>query len=85
MKLLLIGNDFVVDSWFVAFEEGWATKDKEVSKAGLAMVAELIWSCRNSIDVSDILSWTDINNCGQHRYVHDAIHFLMFGGSSFEV
>ncbi len=108
--MLLIGNDFVVEHRFVAFEEGWATKDTDIGKAGLVLVAELIWSCKDSIDISDILSWTYINsvdsigmcmieegaaksgivekNVGGDVYFApfgfaDAIHFLMFGGSSF--
>jgi hypothetical protein len=64
LKLLLIGNDFVAEHRFVAFEERWATKDTEVGKAGLALVAELIWSCWDSIYVSDILSWTDVASEG---------------------
>ncbi len=42
LKLLLKGNDCVAEHRFVAFEEGWTTKDTKASTGGLVLVAELI-------------------------------------------
>jgi hypothetical protein len=57
LKLLFVGNKFVVESWFIAFEERRAAGD-----AGLALEAVLIECCWIAILVNNILGRTDIND-----------------------
>ena len=65
LELLLVGDNLVVESWFVAFEECWTSKDMEAGNAGLALEAELIEGCWVSILVRSIFGRADIEdlNC----------------------
>ncbi len=60
--MLFVGNKFVAESWFIAFEERRTAKDLEVCNAGLALEAVLIGCCWIAILVNNALGLADIND-----------------------
>jgi hypothetical protein len=62
LKLLFVGDELVVESWFITFEIDWASKYAEVSKAWFSAIAVLVGCCWVSILISNILGWARIDN-----------------------
>ena len=57
-----MSDKFVVVSWFVAFEEGWAAKDAEVGETGFSTIAELVGGDRVSMRVCDVFGRARIDD-----------------------
>ncbi len=60
--MLFVGITFVVERWFITFEERRAAKDTKVCNAGLALEAGLIGRCWIAILVNNVLGRADIND-----------------------
>jgi hypothetical protein len=61
-EVVVVGDQLVVESWFITFEVDWASKYAEVGKARFSAIAVLVGCCWVAILVSDILGCARIDN-----------------------